>query len=294
MTQIKDWGFVLRDVKFGWSKANPVAEFTDFQAVFSDHNSGMQIIGPSGVGKTTFLFTLSGLLWPFSGAVAFVAPNGERFGWGPEAETYLPADMIMDLRGLERLRKKHFGFMFQNADLLPFVTVGQGIQMLLDSHPPEQRQRTLCEVLNVAASILDAEKEAPDFDASAQDVLPKQGVFGKYPYQLSGGQRQRASLLRAIASGPTVIFADEPVSSLDPALRSKVLVALRRWRDKGLGTRALIWVTHAPEDAYDLMPDHRLDFNHPNGVCGPISAWDQLTEGENWRLDISKRAGADA
>jgi putative ABC transport system ATP-binding protein len=138
------------------------------------------LMGPSGSGKTTLLSIMGCLLTPTAGRVVL----------GGEAVNF-------SARGtLGRLRRDKIGFVFQNAQLLPFLTVAENLDLVgrnagLSARVLGQRIGDLLERLGVAA------------------------MKHKRPEQLSGGQRQRVAVARALLNRPPILLADEPTASLD-------------------------------------------------------------------------------
>lgn len=153
---------------------------------FSHGNKGLLgIIGPSGSGKSSMLYLLSGLKTATSGEVYY---KGKDLG-----------KMTADERAV--IRRKNFGFIFQRGYLLEYLSV-------LD---------------NVMVSINDSSKPSREKALSLLEKLGIEKLSNKKPYQLSGGQRQRVTIARALMNDPEVIFADEPTSALDHASAFEVM-----------------------------------------------------------------------
>lgn len=140
------------------------------------------IFGPSGSGKSTLLM-LAGLLEnPTSGEVWLA---GERV-------SYVGADL--DAR--RETRRKRIGFVFQKANLIPFLTA----------------------VENVALSLEIADVAPADARAHGRRLLAALDLFHRadsLPAKLSGGEQQRVAVARALANAPPLILADEPTAALD-------------------------------------------------------------------------------
>lgn len=142
----------------------------------------LAIMGPSGSGKTTLLHCLAGVLRPSSGSITL---DGEEM-------------TTMSERVLSDLLLHRFGFVFQDGQLLPELPVEENIAMplMLAGTPKSQAI------------------------ARAREILTSLGLDGAGPYrpgQLSGGQAQRVAIGRALATNPSMIFADEPTGALDQA-----------------------------------------------------------------------------
>lgn len=170
-------------------------------------NSGefVSIIGPSGSGKSTLLHILSGLDSPTSGQVLLDGKDMYKYS---EKE-------------LSTLRRKCFGFVFQQFNLLPVLTASENISMpvLLDKRQPDK------EYLNEISSVL-----------GISDRLHH------LPHELSGGQQQRVAIARALIAKPNVIFADEPTGNLDSKSGSEVMNLLIKTSKQFKKT--LVVITH--------------------------------------------------
>ena len=168
------------------------------------------IIGASGSGKSTLLNLLGGVDVPTSGEVIL---DGESI-YG----------MSDDKRSI--LRRKKIGFIFQNFNLIPVLTVEENIAMpaLLDGHgvPPEEMET----------------------------MLKNLGLYERrkhLPGELSGGQQQRVAIGRAMINHPAVILADEPTGNLDTQNTEEVMKLLvAAVKDFG---QTLVLITHEPEIA---------------------------------------------
>lgn len=175
-----------------------------------DPRSLCGIIGPSGNGKSSLLYLLSGLRLPSRGDILFQSWEYRQLG----------AQRLADLR------RAYFGFVFQQHFLINYLTVIENVLVaMIDSR-----------VDNKIPTVLPS-----DYIIELVDRLGLRGLLRKYPYELSGGQRQRVAVARALANQPRVIFADEPTASLDRATALEVVCILEEYRDSG-GT--VVLVTH--------------------------------------------------
>jgi putative ABC transport system ATP-binding protein len=165
------------------------------------------ILGPSGSGKTTLLSILGCLLRPTRGQVLANGSDVSR----------------LSDRELSRLRREQIGFVFQSFNLLPFLTVRQNVEVVLN----------LRGVGGAAAR------------ARAADLLRQVGLghrLGFPPTNLSGGEKQRVAVARALANDPALLLADEPTGNLDSQSGRAVielLAGLARKRGRGV-----VIVTH--------------------------------------------------
>ena len=168
------------------------------------------IIGTSGSGKSTLLNMLGGLDVPTSGGVAVENKSLEKLS---EEE-------------LTVFRRKRIGFIFQNYNLIPYLTAYENI------------------VLPVR---LDGKKEDKKFLEEIVRFLELEGKLSHYPSHLSGGQQQRVAIARALISKPAIILADEPTGNLDSSTSDKVIDLLKTTSEKFKQT--IVMITHNPEIA---------------------------------------------
>jgi putative ABC transport system ATP-binding protein len=182
------------------------------------------VMGPSGSGKSTLLQCAAGLDRPTSGRV---------FIDGTELTATTETAMT-------KFRRRRVGFVFQDHNLMPALTVEQNAVL----------------PLRLAGRRVDRRRVA--------ELLHRLGLADRRthrPGQLSGGQRQRVAVARALLADPVVIFADEPTGALDLRGARDVLALLRSSvRDFG---RTVVMVTHDPvaaatADAVLFLADGRL------------------------------------
>jgi len=167
------------------------------------------LLGPSGAGKSTLLTAIGLINPPTAGQIA-IAGHPVMDG----------ARALVDLRAF---RRRHLGFVFQKANLIPFLTAQENVQIAMeinDVAPRAARRR-------------------------AMDLLAYLGVAaraGFLPDALSGGQQQRTAVARALANQPGVLLADEPTAALDSQRGRQVMDLFRKVAHER-GT-AVIVVTH--------------------------------------------------
>jgi putative ABC transport system ATP-binding protein len=165
------------------------------------------VLGPSGSGKSTFLSTAGALLNPTSGEIWI---DGESLAAKDKAE-------------LTQLRLDKIGFMFQNAQLIPYMKV----------------EEQLLYVAKIAKLNSSEAKKRSSY------LLKRLGIWERrdhYPEKLSGGEKQRVAIARAWMNNPAIIFADEPTASLD-FNRGKEVVHMLAEEVKRDG-KAAVMVTH--------------------------------------------------
>ncbi len=170
------------------------------------------VMGPSGSGKSTLLHCLSGILPVTSGEITV----------GGTSVTGL------NDAGRSRLRLKVFGFVFQDGQLVPELPANENVALPL---------------MLAGASRRSAIKEANSW-------LTKVGLESerkRRPGEMSGGQAQRVAVARALASSPSVVFADEPTGALDQATGHEIMQILTTTARMGGAT--LVVVTHDPNVA---------------------------------------------
>ncbi|MHB1192715.1 MAG: ABC transporter ATP-binding protein [Longimicrobiales bacterium] len=158
------------------------------------------LVGESGSGKSTLARTVLRLEEPTSGSVRF---EGEELA-GLAGEAL-------------RLRRRHMQMIFQDpfASLNPRMRVGSIVREPLDIHRVGESQER---------------------DERVAALLERVGLERRsarhFPYQLSGGQRQRVGIARALATGPRLIVADEPISALDVSIQAQIVNLLQELKDE--------------------------------------------------------------
>ncbi|MFJ3650097.1 amino acid ABC transporter ATP-binding protein [Streptomyces murinus] len=173
------------------------------------------VLGPSGSGKSTLLRTINHLEKADRGEITV---DGTPIGYRRAG------DRLHELPEREVLRRRtKIGFVFQNFNLFPHLTV-------LDN------------VIEAPVSALKRPRREAEDDA--RRLLARVGLADKsaaYPRQLSGGQQQRVAIARALALKPRLLLFDEPTSALDPELVGEVLDVIRDLAARGT---TMIVVTH--------------------------------------------------
>lgn len=170
------------------------------------------LVGASGSGKSTLLTIAAGLQPTSEGHVIF--EGGNLTDMSPEQ--------------VRKIRASKFGFVFQFAHLVPFLTVEEQLMLMLD----------------VSESKLGKQEQKREIKRILQ-LVGMEHRKNAYPSSLSGGEKQRVAIARAIIHKPKVLFADEPTASLD-SKRSKDIMTLIRDLTKTLNITTLM-VTHDEE-----------------------------------------------
>lgn len=174
-----------------------------------DRGEVLMLMGPSGSGKTTLLSIMGCILRPDAGTLAIA---GNETGG-------------LSARKLGRLRLEHLGFIFQEYNLFPTLSVADNIMVALHLRGikgAEARKRAMRALESVGL----ADKA------------------GSMPETMSGGQKQRLAIARALAGRPSIILADEPTAALDSAngkMIVELMTGLAHERD-----HCVVMVTHDP------------------------------------------------
>lgn len=179
--------------------------------VFRD-NEFVAVLGPSGSGKTTLLNVVGGL---------------DHFDSGDLVIDGISTMDFLD-RDWDAYRNNRIGFVFQNYNLIPHLSILENVELSLTLSGIGASERRL----------------------RATEALGKVGLgehVSKRPNQLSGGQMQRVAIARALINDPEIVLADEPTGALDSATSTQVMDLLKEVaRD-----RLVIMVTHNAELAYE-------------------------------------------
>ena len=192
------------------SKIYPMGEETvhalDGVSLTIDRGDFVAIVGSSGSGKSTAMNIIGCLDVPTSGTYLLGGVDVSTMADDQQAE----------------IRNRMLGFVFQQYNLIPKLTVLENVELpLLYAGLPPQQRREL-----------------------ALHALTRVGLEGKQknlPSQLSGGQQQRVSIARALAGSPSVILADEPTGALDSRTGREVLAFLQSLHAEG---NTVVLITH--------------------------------------------------
>ena len=212
-----------RGLKKYYGKSETLVKALDGIDLDIERGKFTAIIGTSGSGKSTLLHMLGGLDTPSEGSV--------RVG-----DTELAA---LNSEQATIFRRKQFGFIFQNYNLVPVLSVWENIilPISLDGRRPDRKF-----ILQVV-KLLGLEKKL--------DSLPN---------QLSGGQQQRVAIARALASKPSIILADEPTGNLDTRTSDDVIGLLKMTGREF--DQTIVMITHNPEIAQMADRVIRIEDGH--------------------------------
>jgi len=176
------------------------------------------LLGPSGAGKSTLLTAVGLINPPTSGRI--------EIGGVPVMEADRP---LVDLRSF---RRKHLGFVFQRANLIPFLSALENVQVAMEINdvPPRVARHRAMELL---------------------DYLGVGERAHNRPDALSGGQQQRVAVARALANRPSLILADEPTAALDSHRGRQVMDLFRKVaHEQGAGVM-IVTHDHRALDVFD-------------------------------------------
>ena len=154
----------------------------------------VSFIGPSGSGKTTMLNLFGVLDKPTSGILKVIGTDISKLNYVERA----------------KFRGEHLGFIFQNFNLIPVLTVYENVEyplVMVKSVSPKKRREKVLSLLD-AVGMLDQKD--------------------KLINQISGGQKQRAAIARALTTDPKIVLADEPTANLDHKSAYQVMKLMRQ------------------------------------------------------------------
>ena len=185
-----------------------------------EQGSFTAVVGTSGSGKSTLLHMLGGLDTPTSGSV--VVDGQELNG--------------MDRNELTIFRRRKIGFIFQNYNLVPNLTIYDNIVLPVELDGREPDETYLMEVVR---------------------TLGLGDKLSRKPGKLSGGQQQRAAIARALAARPAIILADEPTGNLD-SRTSQEVIGLLQTTSKNFH-QTIVMITHNDEIAQSADRTIRIE-----------------------------------
>lgn len=188
--------------------------------------SFVSFVGPSGSGKSTLLNMIGCLDPPTSGSIKVAGQDITR----------------MDRQEAARFRGKHIGFVFQDFNLIPVLTVFENVEyplLMVQNWPAEKRKKRVNELLEAVG-------------------MGDQG--NKYPRQISGGQKQRVAVARALVTNAELVLADEPTANLDGETANRIIRLMKKMRDEFDTT--FVFSTHDPK----VMRNAEIVFTLEDGM----------------------------
>lgn len=187
--------------------------------------SFVAFVGPSGSGKSTLLNMIGCLDHPTSGKLSVLDTNVAS----------------LDRRAAANFRGQHLGFVFQEFNLIPVLTVYENIEyplIMVQDWPANKRREQITRLL---------------------EAVGMSGQAHKRPDQISGGQKQRVAVARALATDPQLVLADEPTANLDHDTAYRIIELMKKMRDE-LGT-TFVFSTHDPK----IMAEAEVTFTLDDG-----------------------------
>ena len=198
----------LQQIKKSYADGNQMRDVICDLNLTVEPQEFVAILGPSGSGKSTLLSIAGLLLSSDSGQVIIGGQN------------------LTNLKQNEWTKKRLelLGFIFQDHQLLPYMKIGDQLEVVAK---------------------LKGEKDASKRKEEVKGLLAELGIencYGQYPNQMSGGQKQRAAIARAFIGNPQLILADEPTASLDPERGEEIAQLIQR--EVKSKHKSAIMVTH--------------------------------------------------
>jgi putative ABC transport system ATP-binding protein len=187
--------------------------------------SFVAFVGPSGSGKSTLLNMIGCLDHPSSGKLSVMDTDVTT----------------LNRRAAANFRGEHIGFIFQDFNLIPVLTVYENVEypLIMVQEWPEQKRRAQVMRLLEAVGMAGQEQKRPD--------------------QISGGQKQRVAVARALATNAQLVLADEPTANLDHDTAYRIIALMKKMRDE-LGT-TFVFSTHDPK----IMSEAEVIFTLEDG-----------------------------
>ena len=173
--------------------------------------SFVSFVGPSGSGKSTLLNMIGCLDPPSAGSLTVAGQDISH----------------LDRKQAARFRGQQIGFVFQDFNLIPVLTVFENVEyplLMVQDRPPRERKKRV------------------------QDLLEAVGMgdqSGKRPSQISGGQKQRVAVARALVTNAKLVLADEPTANLDGETADRIIKLMKKMRDEFDTT--FVFSTHDPK-----------------------------------------------
>jgi putative ABC transport system ATP-binding protein len=176
-----------------------------------DTGTIVSFIGPSGSGKTTLLNLIGCLDKPSIGELNIAGTNTSS----------------LDRKRSAEFRGENIGFIFQDFNLVPILTVYENVEyplLMVQDTASQERKKRVRELL---------------------EAVGMSDQSDKFPDQISGGQKQRVAIARALVTKPKLVLADEPTANLDHKTAYMILSLMKKMRDEHLTT--FVFSTHDPK-----------------------------------------------
>ena len=198
----------LENIRKSYADGNQMHHVLNQLNLSVEPNEFVAILGPSGSGKSTLLAIAGLLLSADEGRIRIAG---------------------QDLTGLNQgqwtqKRLELLGFIFQDHQLLPYMKIGDQLELVAKLKGEKDKKKRQEEVKALLAD------------------LGIEACYHQYPNQMSGGQKQRAAIARAFIGNPQVILADEPTASLDPDRGQEIAQLIRK--EVKSKNKSAIMVTH--------------------------------------------------
>jgi putative ABC transport system ATP-binding protein len=171
----------------------------------------LAVMGPSGSGKSTLLALLGALAHPSQG--------------GYQVDGLDINSLTQDQRA--DFRREYLGFVFQNFNLIPYLSLAENVMLPLATLKLGRAQRR-------------------EMAAAALARVGLKGKEARLPSQVSGGEQERAAVARALVNQPPILLADEPTGNLDQGTSREIMELLTELAGQGM---TIVMVTHSPECA---------------------------------------------
>lgn len=195
----------LKNLKKYYGERPNIVKANDNINLVVNENDFLIILGNSGSGKSTLLNIMGGLLTPTDGEVIIDGEDISRF----------------KDKALTKFRREKIGFIFQDFNLIPFLSVYENIVLPLEFDKSELDKDMFDKIIN---------------------TLGLDDKLNTYPSQLSGGQKQRVAIARALIGLPKILLCDEPTGNLDSKITIEILNLLKEIATE-FGT-TVIMITH--------------------------------------------------
>ena len=201
-----------KNIKKSYGEGNEKQVVLDNVSVSIKTGEFISIMGPSGYGKSTLMYVLSGMDVPEGGNVTF---DGDDLA-------------VIKEKDLAEIRRTKMGFIFQQPSLLKNLNIGDNI---------------------ILTSVRSNRKNIKDILIKADNLMKMTGIENlknRNINEVSGGQLQRAGICRSLMNDPKIIFGDEPTGALNSKSAEEIMDLLRHINNKGT---TIVLVTHDPKVA---------------------------------------------